>query len=328
MHRPWCLLLLASVVVVGACRGGSHADDPQPTPPAPPAATPVRVGVVEVANLARTVSGPGRTIALVQQKVRAPFAGTLVELSPVVGDVVTQGETVGAVVARDSEAAVTGAEEMLRDAKTPAARADAERALTLAHRSRIVSPLRSTVAGVVTERAAAAGDRVAEDQELITVAARDSLVFVAELAQSDLVEVHPGQPVQVELTGRREPLHGVVHGLLATADPSNSTAPIRVDLASAPTSLVVGLFGSARITVARHARALVVPRSAVLTDDVSGVRRLAEVIDGKAHWVEVETGLSDENRIEIVRPVLDKGTQVIVGGQVGLPEGTVVAITP
>ena len=137
-----------------------------------------------------------------------------------------RGEQVGTVVARDSEAAVTGAEEMLREAKTPAARADAERALMLARENRVASPLRCSVAGVVTDRAAAAGDRVAEDQELLTVAARDSLVFVADLAQSDLVQVHQGQRVQVALAGGGEPLHGVVHGLLANADPANSTAPI------------------------------------------------------------------------------------------------------
>jgi multidrug efflux pump subunit AcrA (membrane-fusion protein) len=324
-HRSLPALVL---LTLAACHGGSGAENAKPAPPETPSGTPVQVAAVELASLAKTVSAPGRTVALVQRKIRAPFAGTLTELSVVVGDTVQRGEKVGAVVARDSEAAVTGAEEMLRDAKTAAARTDAERALALARQNRVVSPLRSWAAGVVIDRVAAAGDRVAEDQELVTVADVSSLVFAVDLAQSDLVQVRPGQGVEVALAGRGEPLRGVVHGFLANADPANSTAPIRVDLTSPPAALVAGLFGTARITVARHARVPVVPRSAVLTDDVSGVRRLAEVIGGKAHWIEVQTGLSDEGRVEINRPSLTAGTQVIVSGQVGLPEGALVAVQP
>jgi multidrug efflux pump subunit AcrA (membrane-fusion protein) len=301
-NRTRCLVVALAVLAFAACRGGGSAGDAAPSPPAGAPGTPVRVAVVELTSLAQTVSAPGRTIALVQQKVRAPFAGTLTELFVVVGDNVQRGEQVGAVVSRDSEAAVSGAEEMLRDATTAAARADAERALALA--------------------------RVAEDQELLSIASLDSLVFVADLAQSDLAQVHSGQPVSVQLTGRGEPLRGVVHGLLANANAVNSTAPIRIDFTAPPASLAVGMFGTASITVAHRTRVPVVPKSAVLTDDVSGVRRLAEVIDGKAHWIEVQTGLSDSERIEITSPVLAAGTKVIVGGQVGLPEGTPVVVGP
>jgi RND family efflux transporter MFP subunit len=328
-HRTRCLVSALALLALAGCRGGaSSAKDATPSPPAGTSGTPVQVAGVELASMAQAVSAPGRTIALVQQKVRAPFAGTLTELSVVVGDKVQRGEQVGAVVSRDSEAAVSGAEEMLRDAKTSAARADAERALALARENRIVAPLHSWVAGVVIDRTAAAGDRVAEDQELVTVASLDSLVFVADLAQSDLAQVHSGQPASVKLTGHGEPLRGVVHGLLANADAANSTAPIRIDLTTPPASLAVGMFGTASITVAHRTKVPVVPKSAVLTDDVSGVRRLAEVIDGKAHWVDVQTGLSDSERIEITSPVLTAGTRVIVGGQVGLPEGTPVVVRP
>jgi RND family efflux transporter MFP subunit len=327
-NRTRCLVVALAVLAFAACRGGGSAGDAAPSPPAGAPGTPVRVAVVELTSLAQAVSAPGRTIALVQQKVRAPFAGTLTELSVVVGDNVQRGEQVGAVVSRDSEAAVSGAEEMLRDATTAAARADAERALALARRNRVVAPIHSWVAGVVIDRTAAAGDRVAEDQELLSIASLDSLVFVADLAQSDLAQVHSGQPVSVQLTGRGEPLRGVVHGLLANANAVNSTAPIRIDFTAPPASLAVGMFGTASITVAHRTRVPVVPKSAVLTDDVSGVRRLAEVIDGKAHWIEVQTGLSDSERIEITSPVLAAGTKVIVGGQVGLPEGTPVVVGP
>ena len=326
-HRCRGLVSALAVLALTACRGGA-AQDPTPSSPEGPSGTPVQAAAVQLSDLARTVSAPGQTIALVHQKIRAPFAGTLTELSVVVGDNVKRGEQVGAVVSRDSEAAVTGAEEMLQDAKTAAARADAARALALARQNRVVAPLRSWVAGVVTDHTAAAGDRVAEDQVVVTVASFDSLVFVADLAQSDLAQVHRGQPASVKLTGTDKPLRGVVHDLLANADAANSTAPIRIDLTTPPASLAVGMFGTASITVAHRTKVPVVPKSAVLTDDLSGVRRLAEVVDGKAHWIEVQTGLSNERDVEITSPALAAGTRVIIGGQVGIPEGTPVVVRP
>jgi len=58
------------------------------------------------------------------------------------------------------------------------------------------------------------------------------------------------------------------------------------------------------------------------------VARIATVDAGsRARWVVVATGLSDAGRTEILRPPLAPGTRVIVGGQVGLPDGAPVAVT-
>jgi multidrug efflux pump subunit AcrA (membrane-fusion protein) len=72
----------------------------------------------------------------------------------------------------------------------------------------------------------------------------------------------------------------------------------------------------------------VVPAGAVLRDDVSGVTQVAVVSEGKVHWVQVTTGVAQGGRIEIVAPLLEPGTVVVVQGQVGLPEGAQVAVQP
>ena len=72
-----------------------------------------------------------------------------------------------------------------------------------------------------------------------------------------------------------------------------------------------------------------VPRDAVLRDDVSGVSRVGRVgDDGRLHWVEVVTGLADADRVEVSAPDLAAGQRVVTGGQVGLDEGTPLAIRP
>jgi RND family efflux transporter MFP subunit len=314
-------LLLACGLAVAACRKGEDPAERADKRPAPESvAVPVRVAPITRAALSRVVSAPGQTNALTQQKVRAPFAGTLLELRVVDGDTVRRGQDVGVIVSRDSEAALSGARQMVRGASTPEEKADADRALALAERNLIRTTIHAEADGAVISHAAAAGDRVSEDQELLTIAERSSLVFVANAAQSDLPAVRPGQSVSVELAGRPRPIAGVVHDVLPAANPGDFTAPIRVDLRESAPGMAIGLFGTARITVESR-EAATVPDAAIVRDDVSGVARVALVRDGKAHWVDVVTGLRGAAGTEIVSPPLSPSDSVVVSGQVGLPEG-------
>jgi multidrug efflux pump subunit AcrA (membrane-fusion protein) len=313
---------LAALLVSG-CRKGAEAEAPaqgEKPPAAESVAVPVRVAAVTKAALARVIAAPGQTNALAQQKVRAPFAGTLLELTVTDGDEVRKGQTVGAIVSRDSSAALEGAREMERGARTPEEKSDAERAVELAQRNLIRTAVHAEASGVVLSHAAASGDRVSEDQELLTIAERASLVFVAGVAQSDLGSVRPGQSVSVELAGRARPIAGTVHDVLPSANAGDFTAPVRVDLRETPPGMAIGLFGTARITVESR-EAVAVPDAAIVRDDVSGVARVALVKDGKAHWVDVVTGLRGAAGTEIVSPALSPSDSVVVSGQVGLPEG-------
>jgi multidrug efflux pump subunit AcrA (membrane-fusion protein) len=250
------------------------------------------------------------------------------ELSVTDGDVVQRGQRVGALISRDSAAAVAGAREMLRDAHTPQEKRDAERAVALAEANSVRAQLTAPTAGMVLSHAASAGDRVSEDQELLAVAAADSLIFQADVAQNDLSAITPGEKVSIDTAGRAAQLAGLVHGLLGAINAADLTLPVRIDLTSRPSGLPVGLFGTAHITVSERRDAAVLPRSAILRDDVTGVSRVASVTaEGHAHWVEVKTGLVDGDRVEILSPDLG-AARVIVTGLVGLPEDAPVVVQP
>jgi multidrug efflux pump subunit AcrA (membrane-fusion protein) len=281
--------------------------------------TPVKTAAVVRANLDVTVRGPGRTDALEQQKVRAPFKGMLRELRVADGDLVTDHQIVAVLVSQESESALNGARALLQIAQTPQQRADAERALALAKRGLVTTALRAPEAGVVIAHGADEGSLVAEAQEIVSLAATDSFVFQAEIAQTELSRIKAGQPVRVDLSSSPAALQGTVHSVLPTASPAGLTARVRIDLPGAPPTL--GLFGTAIITVDRRALVIAVPQAAVLRDDVSGITRVALAERGKAHWVEVKTGAIESQRVEIVSPALTEGAQVITEGQVGLPEG-------
>jgi RND family efflux transporter MFP subunit len=326
------LVALAALLLIAGCGGKKEAADATREKETDPAqagpATPVKAAPVARETLAEIVSAPGKVTAMAQAKVRAPFPGTLSELRVTDGDPVAAGQVVGSIVARDSEAALTGAREMQRQASSDAERRDAERAVMLAEKNLVRAPLRVAADGVVVSHAASAGDRVSEDEEIIAVAEARSLVVIADVPQPQLPKIRPGEAVVIE-AGGRPPLAGTVHDVMPGGTGSDLTVPVRIDFGAPPRALPVGLFATARIRVAEHADALTVPDAAVLRDDVTGSARVALVgADGKAHWIAVTPGLSQGGKTEIAAPLLAPGTRVITAGQVGLPEGTPVAVSP
>lgn len=313
---------LVLLLILSACRKGEEKKEgvsgPEKGPSLP---TPVRIAKVERMEIPLFVSGPGKTAALSQQKIRAPFAGILTDLRVSDGDRVHRGQAIGSIVARDSEAALSGAREMSRQASTEAERRDGERAVAIAEKNLVRKPLVASWDGTVVSHAASAGDRLSEDQDILTISDSSSLVFLADLPQSDLARIRGGQKAAVELAGSREPIAGSVHSVLPGANPADFTAQIRIDLPGASGANLIGLFGTARILVGQKTGAAVVPDAAILRDDVSGVSRLCLVVDGKAHWIDVVPGAKDAGRTEIVSPPLADGQAVVVSGLVGLPEG-------
>jgi RND family efflux transporter MFP subunit len=324
------VVALAALLLITGCAAKKEAADADrekdPAQAAP--ATPVKAAPVSRETLAEIVSAPGKVTAMSQAKVRAPFPGTLTDLRVTDGDPVAAGQVVGSIIARDSEAALTGAREMERQASTDAEKGDAARALALARKNLVRSPLRVESDGVVVSHAASAGDRVSEGEEIIAVAEARSLVVIADVPQPQLPKIRPGEKVVIE-AGGRPPFEGTVHDVMPGGTGSDLTVPVRIDFGAPPRALPVGLFATARIRVAEHADSVTVPDAAVLRDDVTGSARVALVgADGKAHWIAVTPGLSQDGKTEIAAPHLAPGTRVITSGQVGLPEGTPVAVSP
>jgi multidrug efflux pump subunit AcrA (membrane-fusion protein) len=323
-RRAGAFLLVFGVL---ACHRAAEPEEKAASEKAADLPTPVRVAAAEKMTIPLYVSGPGKTAALAQQKVRAPFAGTLVALSVVDGDRVRRGQPIGTVVAKESEAALSGAREMLRQATTPADRSDAERAVALAEKNLVPRPLLATVDGSVLAHTANTGDRVSEDQEIVTISEAGSVVFLADVPQTELPRIHAGQEAIVDLAGGGKSAAGTVHSVMPSANPVDFTAPVRVDLRGGPGNVEIGLFGNARIRVGERAGAIVVPSAAVIRDDVSGISRVCLAVDGKAHWIDVSAGVSQEGKTEIVSPPIEPGQAVIVSGVVGLPEGKPVSVT-
>ncbi len=290
--------------------------------------TPVEVATATRRTLLVTVSAPGRTATIEPQNVRAPFAGVLTTMKVQDGDRVAAHQAIGTIVSENSYAALVGARAMMASARTPEQRRDAARALALARQDLVETPLRAPEAGVVVKHGADEGALVAAQENIVSIAALDSFVFIAQIVQTELPRVHAGQAAVVRLSARPSPLHGVVHTILPAGSSKDLSMPVRIDLPAGEAPVAIDLYGTAVITVGERHDALVVPAAAVLRDDVTGVSRVAEVTAGdRARWVEVTPGLAAQGVVEILAPPIAAGQRVIVTGQVGLPDGAPVRPT-
>ncbi len=170
MKRSWRRGLLWTVVVVVLVGAGVYAFMPQPVP--------VDLGAVARGALSVTVDDEGRTRVKEIYVVSAPTSGRVLRIERHVGDEVVAGETVLATVEpsepafldlrsrRQAESTVTAAaaakawadaEVARADAELDFARADQERAKTLAARDTISQrALERAELGVKTRRAALA----------------------------------------------------------------------------------------------------------------------------------------------------------------------------
>lgn len=113
-------------------------------------------------------------------------------------------------------------------------------------RQRILAP----VSGYVAKRKAQVGDRVRPGANLMTIVPLDHLWVEANLRETELSEIRPGQPaeIRVDLYGGKHTFHGTVEGLVpgtgspfALLPPDNSTGnfihiiervPVRIALAA------------------------------------------------------------------------------------------------
>lgn len=327
-------LALLGGVLLAACSGGGSGDGDggaaaSETGAAPTATNvPVSVATVRHEMLNVIVTAPGRTEALRRDRVRAPFASRLMSLRVTDGDHVAKGQIIAVVVSKNSEAALDGAEQMLAAARSPDDRADAQRAVDVARRNLVQQTLRAPADGVVLSHAAEAGDYVDVNEVLVTIAETDTVYFNAQVAQSDVGRVRSGQHASIDIPAvGTQAVTAVVQGLLPMASSQNFSAPVRLDFSPPRRHMPLGLFGTASIVVAQHMDATVVPASAVLRDDVTGVTRVAIVeSSGAAHWLTVEAGVREGGRVEIVKPPIAAGMHVITDGQVGLPEGAKVVV--
>jgi RND family efflux transporter MFP subunit len=225
----------------------------------------------------------------------------------------------GAVAERDLEDATQA--RIAADAALDDARAR----LAVAQRQLDNTQVRAAFAGLISDRAASAGDVVQPGSEMFTIVDPSSMRLEASVPSDALAALRVGDPVEFSVNAYPDrTFTGRVERINPAADPATRQVRIYVAIPNVGGRLVAGLFAEGRVATDSRS-AVVAPRTAI---DVRGVRPTAlRIKSGRAERVEVELGLEDDatERVEIRRGLMT-GDTLLVGAALGVTPGSQVRV--
>ncbi|RDJ10349.1 efflux RND transporter periplasmic adaptor subunit [Rhizobium grahamii] len=167
--------------------------------------------------------------------------------------------------------------------------------------------VKTPVAGTVAAKNARVGAiALATGDPLFTVIRDDEIELVAEVGESDIVKVQPGQKATILLSGSRDKVAGSVRLVSPTVDPLTRLGLVHI-LIDDPSKARSGMYGSADIVV-RTTENVALPVSAVLSSSEGSSARRVE--DSVVKFAKVETGIQDGAYVEIVKG-LKAGDEVV-----------------
>ncbi len=188
-------------------------------------------------------------------------------------------------------------------------------------------PIVAPVTGSVARRSADAGTRLTSGAELLAIVSDADIVFEARVRSIDARDLRRGATATVEdsLGPAREA--SMISALPNAGSDQATLVWLRPGSAGAPP--VLGRFGRAHIRLGAPHRALAVPDSAVVEDDLTGRKRIA-VVDStsRLEWIDVVLGGRQGAWREVSGAGLAAGRRVVVEGQRALAAGTTVRVRP
>lgn len=203
-----------------------------------------------------------------------------------------------------ARAAATSASDGLAVAQAQLAQAGAARDIARLNVAR--TEIEAPVAGVISARNASLGALAGAGAEpLFTIVAGGEIDLAAEVIETALPQIAPGDPAIADVAGVGA-VPGTVRLVPARVDPQTRLGVLRIALEDGE-RLTPGVFANALVTTERR-DALTVPATAVTSEGQSS--HVLVVRDGRVHRRDVEAGLIWQGRREI-RGGLQAGEVVI-----------------
>jgi len=207
-----------------------------------------------------------------------------------------------------SQVAVAKAQQQSTDARLDELR------ITLGNTT-VLSPLD----GFVSRRNLDPGAFAGANTAILTVVDISTVRLVANLIEKGFNKITAGVSADVEVDAfPGEQFKGVVSRVAPVFDPATRTAAMEIEVPNPGFRLKPGSYARVRLTVERRPGALTVPRNAVV--DTEGKRGVFLVDAQTARFREVQTGLSDAERVEITNG-LNEGDRVITVGALAVRDG-------
>jgi membrane fusion protein, multidrug efflux system len=333
MARPSLALILAAALAALAAAGcsrtaGGHAAAAGPTP----APIPVRGATVERRVLPRILEVTGALTADESADIASERDGQVAAVRVERGTYVERGAVLATLDDREAKAQLDQARANLAWADSESARyaelrqkqvvakSESQRketdrdlnraALALAEKSFADCVIHAPFSGVVTEKKISAGAYIRKGQAICGLVKVDPLRAELAIPESAVAAIQVGQ--KASLTAQSFPdrtFDATVRYIGPSLRSETRTLVVEAIVPNPQHLLKPGLFVTARVSLQKAEKTLLVPSAAVLTDSgvsrvfVLGQRRVAERIvalgDRYADAVEVHSGLAEGERVVV-----------------------------
>jgi membrane fusion protein, multidrug efflux system len=184
--------------------------------------------------------------------------------------------------------------------------------------------IRAPIAGVVSQRHLRLGNTISVNEPAFQVTAMDPLIAYIHIPEREFRRLERGQPAELSLDAIPGPrFQAKVQRISPIVDPSTGTFKVTMEVPYQDERLRPGMFGRFNIVWDERHDVLLVPRVAIVDDDVSD--SVFVVVDRKAERRPVRTGYTRGNQVEIIDG-LTGDEDVVVLGQTGLRDGVRVEV--
>ncbi|SDX38520.1 efflux RND transporter periplasmic adaptor subunit [Hymenobacter psychrophilus] len=303
------LLPFSALLLLAACNPAAPAEETAADETAVRPRAVVTVERVQTDTLTDVLELRAVSAYPAKDVLRATTTGYLLAPVPVPGQLVRAGQTVFTL--QTKEARTLHLDQLTGDPR-----------LRFSGIIRIASP-RAGVLAIVDKLA---GDYVQDGEQLALVYDQTRFGFVLDVPVTQLRYVRTGQSCRITLPDGRV-LPGRVAEVLPAADLATQVQRYTVRLIGPAPQLPENIAVTVQLDKTAPYRAATLPRPAVLTNETQTefwVMRLLN--DSTAVRVPVQTGLEQQGRIEIKRPVFSPQDRILVSGNYGLDDTAAVQI--
>ena len=315
-------LILCTGLLVGC---GSNTSDSEPD--VKPRAN-VEVAPAVLGTIHEVISSTGSFQVLRDERVKSTINGKIEKVLVLEGDRVSKGQVLVTVLSQESYAAITGAEQLLHQARSADDRSRAQRALQIAESTAATAPVTAPFSGAISHRFVTEGELVNQGTDLLELVDPGTVYFSANIPLNQVALLRVGQPAVISVPALMLPsLRGTVEAINPATDANSQSVQVRVSLKTIPALVTSGTFGNVDIKVGEHASAVLVPRPAVFHDDELDQYVVWRIQgDSLALVTRVAVGLADSSHFEITSGLKPGDIVATVGGY-GLPDSTNVTVT-
>jgi len=186
--------------------------------------------------------------------------------------------------------------------------------------------VRSPIAGQVVKRMVSVGEQVdgTASQPIVEVANIERVELGANVPAEQLANIDVGDRVTITTDAYPErSFEGRIVAVAPAVDPATNTTLVRMRVENKDHLLKVGMFAEARVRLAEHTNALLVPVAALSRDEDSGAA--VYIVNGDtATRTPVKTGLEEDGQVEVLSGV-EEAQSILTTGVHGLGDSVKIA---